>query len=82
MNFVSLLATCSHLTSSSERLQPGTVQNTLLVVISQQHARRVDKQLAGKSLSHMQSLGYQGKSCPKYDNCPKYDTDNYFIIYK
>ena len=77
MNFVSLLATCLHLTSSSEqRLEPGTVQTTLFAVISQERARRAANQLAGKSLSHMQSLGYQGKLCPKYDN------GNYFIIHK
>ena len=29
-------------------------------------SRQADNQLAGKSLSHMQTLGYQGKMCPKY----------------
>ena len=29
-------------------------------------SRQADNQLAGKSLSHMQTLGYQGKMCLKY----------------
>ena len=80
MNFVSLLATCLHLTSSSKQgLEPGTVQNTFLAVISQERARRSGNVVGWKEpLMCMitQSLSYQGKSCPKYDN------GNYFIIYK
>ena len=65
-------ATCLHLTSSNDqRYVPGMITwhdnlSPFKIHDFRLSSRQADNQLAGKSLSHMQTLGYHGKMCLKY----------------
>ena len=62
-NFELRHATCLHLTSSNEqRYVPGMITSLPSKYDFWLSSRQADNHLAGKSLSHMQTLGYRGKS--------------------
>ena len=60
-------ATCLHLTSSyDQRYVPGMITSLRSKYMARLSSRWADNQLAAKSLSHMQTLGYHCKKRLKY----------------
>ena len=62
VNFASCHTTCLHLTlSNDQRLVQGMITSLFKMHDFWLSLRQADNQLEGKSLSHMQTLGYHGK---------------------
>ena len=67
VNFALRHATCLHLTSSNDQhLVPGMITSPFKMHFFRLSSRQADNQLAGKSLLHIQLLGYRDKKCPEY----------------
>ena len=62
-------ATCLHLPSSNDHAGHDNLSPFKIHVHDfRLSSWQADNQLAGKSLSHMQTLGYRGKWCTDHDN--------------
>ena len=60
-------ATCLRLTSSNDQsLVPGMITSPFKMDEFWLSSWQAKNQLAEKSLSHIQTLGYHGKKCPEY----------------
>ena len=67
MNFALRHDTSLHLTSSSDqRYVPGMIASPFKMHDFRLSSPQANNQLAGKSLSHMQTFGYYGKKCLEY----------------